>query len=202
MTDRLYGGVLLAAGEGRRFGGPKALAELGGELLVERGVRLLGEGGCVEVVVVLGAGADEVRRRAELGAARAVVNPDWPTGMGSSLAAGLRALGPETGAAVVALVDQPLVGPAAVRRLARAWRDGAVAAVATYRGQPRNPVLLDRSLWPAVVRSATGDRGARDFLRTHADLVTPVACDDTGKPDDVDTVTDLLAIAKEREPCG
>jgi CTP:molybdopterin cytidylyltransferase MocA len=217
-SERLYSGVLLAAGEGRRFGGPKALAELRGELLVERGVRLLIEGGCAEVVVVLGAGADEVRRRValgqklgqglgqelrqELGQVRTVVNHQWPTGMGSSLAAGLRALALGTGAAVVALVDQPLVGPAAVRRLARAWREGAMAAVATYGGQLRNPVLFDQSLWPEVVASATGDKGAREFLRSRADLVTPVACDDTGAPDDVDTRADLLAIAKEREPCS
>ncbi len=199
MTRRLCGGVLLAAGEGRRFGGPKALAELEGELLVERGVRLLVDGGCVDVVVVLGAASAQVRQRACLGPARTVVNRDWPTGMGSSLAAGLDALGAETGAAVVALVDQPLVGAAAVQRLIETWRGGAVAAVATYRGQPRNPVLFDQSVWPAVLGSATGDKGARDFLRSRPDLVTLVACDDTGSPDDVDTVTDLLVMAKARE---
>jgi nicotine blue oxidoreductase len=207
MTGPVYGGVLLAAGAGRRFGGPKALAELGDELLVERGVRLLVEGGCAAVVVVLGAGEREVRRRTRLGAARAVTNPEWQTGMGSSLAAGLAAVPAEIGAAVVALVDQPLVGSTAVRRLAQAWWDGAVAAVATYGGQPRNPVLLDRSLWPAVLDRAIGDKGARDFLGSHPDLVTPVACDDTGAPDDVDTITDLLVIARitrpeERQPCG
>ncbi|MGH8930737.1 MAG: nucleotidyltransferase family protein [Egibacteraceae bacterium] len=199
MTGRPCGGVLLAAGEGRRFGGPKALAELEGELLVERGIRLLLEGGCVDVVVVLGAAAAQVRQRASLGPAKAVVNRDWPTGMGSSLAAGLSALGAGPGAAVVALVDQPLIGATAVQRLIESWREGAVAAVATYSGQPRNPVLFDRSVWPTVLDSVTGDKGARDFLRSHPDLVTPVACDDTGSPDDVDTVTDLLVMARARE---
>lgn len=202
MTDRAWGGVLLAAGEGRRFGGPKALAALDGELLVERGARLLVGGGCADIVVVVGCGAAQVRRRARLGRARTVVNPDWPTGMGSSLVAGLRALDPRCAAAVIALADQPLVGSEAVRRLARAWEAGAVAAVATYAGKPRNPVLLDRAVWPDVIQSATGDTGARSFLRSHPDLVTPVGCDDTGAPDDIDTVTDLLAIAKERESCS
>jgi len=198
VTPAPFGGVLLAAGEGRRFGGPKALAELGGELLVERGARLLISGGCADVVVVLGAAAAEVRRRARLGQARTVLNPDWATGMGSSLAVGLRALDPSCGAAVVALADQPLVGPESIQRLAAAWRDGAGAAVATYGGRARNPVLLDRSLWAAVIETATGDTGARSFLRAHESLVTPVACDGTGAPDDVDTVTDLLAIAERQ----
>jgi nicotine blue oxidoreductase len=198
VTERLAGGVLLAAGEGRRFGGPKALAELDGELLVERGVTLLADGGCADVVVVLGAAADEVLDRARLGPARPVVNQDWATGMGSSLVAGLRALQPETGAAVVALADQPLVGPGAVRRLRAAWAEGAIAAVATYDGRPRNPVLLDRSVWAQVCRDARGDIGARDFLRSNAHLVTAVECGDTGAPDDVDTAGDLLAIVKGR----
>ncbi|MCG5440355.1 NTP transferase domain-containing protein, partial [Micromonospora foliorum] len=53
-------GLLLAAGAGRRFGRPKALVELDGEPLVRRAIRLLGDGGCAPVHVVLGAGADEV----------------------------------------------------------------------------------------------------------------------------------------------
>ena len=91
-------------------------------------------------------------------------NGEWRTGMGSSLRAGPRALagpddgpvltpdaGPEVGAAVVALADQPLVGAAAVARLIAAYRDGASVAVATYDGQPRNPVLLAREHWPEVI---------------------------------------------------
>ena len=80
-------GVLLAAGEGSRFGGPKAVAELDGERLVDRAVRVLRLGGCDPVVVVLGAAVVEVP-----GADLVVVNPDWATGMGSSLRAGLAAL--------------------------------------------------------------------------------------------------------------
>ena len=188
-------GVLLAAGEGRRFGSPKALVELDGELFVERGVRLLTDGGCDEVVVVLGAAAEEVQRRARLSPARTVVNREWATGMGSSLATGLRTL--DADVAVVALADQPLVGAEAVRRLLAAWRDGAVVAVAAYGGQPRNPVLLDRSVWPQALESARGDIGARDFLRSHQGLVTRIECGDTGAADDVDTVTDLHAIIRD-----
>lgn len=183
-------GLVLAAGSGSRFGAPKALVRLSGELLVVRAVRLLREGGCDPVVVVLGAAAKQVRT--VLAGEQVVVAPDWETGMGASLRAGLAALaGGPAGACVVALVDQPLVGAAAVQRLDRAWRDGAVAAVATYDGAPRNPVLLDRTTWPGVAALARGDVGARPWLVAHPELVTAVPCGDTGSAFDIDTPADL-----------
>jgi len=196
--------VLLAAGEGSRFGRPKALVELDGQTLAERGVTMLRAGGADPVLIVTGAA------RVELGQdhhqVRTVYNGEWRTGMGSSLRAALRALaepeaGPEVGAAVVALADQPLVGAAAVARLIAAYRAGASVAVAAYDGQPRNPVLLAREHWPEVVATATGDQGARAFLRSRPDLVTLVECGDTGRPDDIDTPADLDGIAVRRPGC-
>ncbi len=188
-------GVLLAAGEGSRFGQPKALVELGGQTLAERGVELLRAGGADPILVVTGAAPVQV------GGTQTVDNPDWRTGMGSSLRVALAALtGTDAGAAVIALADQPLVGPQAVARLIAAYRDGASVAVATYAGQPRNPVLLAREHWPEVATLATGDTGARAFLRARADLVTPVECGDTGRPDDIDTPADLARIAGST-PC-
>lgn len=187
-------GLLLAAGAGRRFGRPKALLELDGELLVQRGARLLAAGGCDPVLVVLGAAAEQVRRLAP--DLTTVVAADWETGMGASLRAGLEALarGPAQ-ACVVALADQPRVGAQAVARLVDAWREGADAAVATYAGRRRNPVLLDRSTWPAVAAAAVGDIGARGWLRAHPERVRAIACDDTGTPFDIDTPDDLMTVA-------
>jgi CTP:molybdopterin cytidylyltransferase MocA len=188
-------GLVLAAGEGSRLGEPKALVRLGDQLLVERAVRLLRDGGCDPVVVVVGAAAEEVRAQAGLDDAVVVGNPQWPEGMGSSLRAGLAALaeGPAD-AAVIVLVDQPFVQPEAVRRLVAAWRDGATAVVATYGGMPRNPVLLDRSVWEDAGVAAIGDQGARAWLRDHPERVTPVACDGCGTPDDIDTPEDLARV--------
>jgi CTP:molybdopterin cytidylyltransferase MocA len=191
-------GVLLAAGEGSRFGRPKALVELDGQTLAERGVIMLTAGGADPVLIVTGAA------RVELGPdhqVRTVYNGEWRTGMGSSLRAALRALGPEVGAAVVALADQPLVGAAAVARLIAAYLAGASVAVAAYDGQPRNPVLLAREHWPEVIATATGDQGARAFLRSRPDLITLVECGDIGRPDDIDTPADLNGIAVRRPGC-
>ena len=200
-------GVLLAAGEGSRFGRPKALVELDGQTLAERGVTLLRAGGTDPVLIVTGAAEVELRPEHQ---ARTVYNGEWRTGMGSSLRAALRALteleaDPEIGAVVVALADQPLVGAEAVGRLIAAYRAGAGVAVAAYGGKPRNPVLLAREHWPEVIATATGDQGARAFLRARPELVTLVECGDTGRPDDIDTPADLehIAVSRPGSPrCG
>jgi CTP:molybdopterin cytidylyltransferase MocA len=197
-------GVLLAAGEGSRFGQPKALVELDGQTLAERGVNLLRAGGADPILVVTGAA------QVKLDQVHTIYNEQWRTGMGSSLRVALRALTEagrsardlpaitlpsHVGAVVVALADQPLVGADAVARLIAAYRGGASVAVAGYDGKPRNPVLLAREHWPEVIATAAGDQGARAFLRARADLVTLIECGDTGSPDDIDTAADLKRVA-------
>jgi CTP:molybdopterin cytidylyltransferase MocA len=203
VQPQLVAGVLLAAGAGSRLGRPKALVVVGGQSMARRGITLLRDGGADPVIVVTGAtgpdtdvtglGTGTGTGGRELGVI-SVHNPDWPTGMGSSLAVGLGAVPAECIAAVLALADQPLVGPQAVRRLMDAHAAGASVAVACYEGRPRNPALISREYWPEVIALASGDVGARPFLRTHRDLVTEVECGDTGRPDDVDSPEDLARI--------
>lgn len=191
-------GLVLAAGEGRRLGRPKALVALAGELLVDRAVRLLREAGCDPVVVVLGAAAEEVRAQAStLDGCVVVENPDWPAGMGSSLRRGLEAV-VATGAsrAAVTVVDLPTLTAAVLRRLLAA--DSArPAVVASYAGQRRNPAVLDASIWAEVAAAATGDTGARAWMQAHPDQVHAVACDDLASDVDIDTPEDLRRLAEE-----
>ena len=77
---------------------------------------------------------------------------------------------------------------------------GASVVVAAYDGRPRNPVLLAREHWPEVIAMATGDQGARAFLRARPGLVTLVECGDTGRPDDIDTPADLERVRDLRGP--
>lgn len=189
-TGQPVAGVLLAAGEGSRLGRPKALITLGGATLASRGAALLRDGGAAPVIVVTGAA------EVDIADVIAVHNPNWRTGMGSSLAAGLAAVPAHCTAAVVALADQPLVGPEAVRRLIGAHAGGASVVVAAYGGRPRNPVLIAREHWKQAAELAVGDVGARPFLRERSDLVRTVECGDTGLPDDIDTPEDLARIAE------
>ncbi|WP_237407413.1 NTP transferase domain-containing protein [Streptomyces sp. M2CJ-2] len=191
--------MLLAAGGGRRLGGrPKALLAHRGRPLVEHAVRSLREGGCERVHVVLGAGADEVRARASLPDCVLVDNPAWQQGMGSSLRAGLTSLtGTDARAALVLLVDQPGIGPEAVARVlgARAAREPRELLVsATYAGARGHPVLFGSAHWAGVAATATGDRGARAYLKEHADRITLVECGDVAEPYDIDTEEDLTRL--------
>ena len=181
-------GVVLAAGEGARFGGPKAVVVLDGERLVDRAVRTLREGGCDHVLVVEGAAA-LAPVEAEL-----VRNERWREGMGSSLRVALSALADraDVAAAVLLLVDTPWVGPEPVRRVvAASAASDAVAVQASYDGVPGHPVLLARSTWAEAATLATGDQGARGWLRRHRDQLTLVDCSGSGDPRDVDRPEDL-----------
>jgi nicotine blue oxidoreductase len=192
-------GLLLAAGGGRRLGGrPKALLPYADRPLVEHAVGMLRAGGCGPVHVVIGAAADEVRERADLTGCVLVENPHWAEGMGSSLRAGLASLAgaPRPPAAtVIALVDQPGVGGEAIARVvatARAGDDLVSALVsAMYRGRRSHPVLIGASRWAGVACSAGEDRGARTYLREHAEQTILVECGDVGDPADIDTPADL-----------
>ncbi|MEO3747773.1 nucleotidyltransferase family protein [Plantactinospora sp. B5E13] len=179
-------GLVLAAGAGRRYGGPKALVRLDGRLLIERALRVARDGGCDPVVPVLGAAAATVRRQAELGDAVPVENPDWSTGMASSLRVGLTALsGTDAVAAIVLLVDMPGVTPEAVRRLAD-LAGPTVLATAGYGDRRGHPVLLGRDHWPGVVSSAVGDVGARLYLRERGAQLRVVPCADVADDTDLD----------------
>jgi nicotine blue oxidoreductase len=179
-------GLVLAAGAGRRFGGPKALAtDDDGETWVRRAARRLHEGGCETVQVVVGAAAAEVR--AEVDPEDGVVEaPDWEEGMGASLRAGLaalRTLDPAPDAVVVMLVDLPGVGSDVVARI-RSYAGADVLARAAYGRELGHPVLLGRNHWDAIIESARGDRGARDYLAAHE--IISVECGDIGTAQDVD----------------
>lgn len=199
MNDNDHGespvvGLLLAAGCGRRLGGrPKALLSHRGRPLVEHAVRSLREGGCERVHVVLGSAADEVRARAVLPGCVLVDNPEWTSGMGSSLRAGLASLrtDPAHGAALVMLVDQPGIGPAAVARVRAAYRSPGTLAAASYGGERGHPVLFGADHWAAIAADATGDQGARGYLRSHARDIVLVECGDVAQPYDIDTEEDL-----------
>jgi CTP:molybdopterin cytidylyltransferase MocA len=184
-------GLLLAAGEGRRLGRPKALVEdREGSTWVERSVAALRDGGVSDVYVVVGAAHAEVARAVPAGC-RVVDAADWAEGMGASLHAGLAAVSDEQAdadAVLVMLVDTPGVGSDVVRRLS-SESGPDVLARAAYGSQPGHPVLIGRHHWAGVLEVARGDRGARDYLRAHP--LTLVQCADIGTGDDIDTADAL-----------
>lgn len=182
-------GLVLAAGAGRRFGGPKAGVELHGVRLVDRAVGTLAAAHLDPVVVVSGAVPLEVP------GARVVANPGWEEGLGSSLRVGLGALPDTVDAVLVLLADQPGITADAVRRVLAGLAGPESVAVATYDGRDGHPVALGRQHWRDVAESAAGDVGARGFLRTYVGSVVRVECGDVATDRDVDRPGDLASFA-------
>jgi len=186
--------VVLAAGRAMRFGGPKQIATVGGKPLVQHAVEAAAGGGIDEIVVVVGARADDVEAALSLPPnTRLVRNPDFAAGQSTSLRAGVRAVRPDAAAVMVLLADQPGVTADDVRAVADGFTSsGAPVVRASYRGEPGHPILFARRLFDEVL-AATGDEGAREVVRRHVAGVRDVAID-RDPPGDVDTPADLEAL--------
>ena len=187
----MIGAVVLAAGEGSRFGGPKQLAELDGRPLLEHVLATVAAVPEVErFVVVLGARADEIGSQVDLHGAELVVADGWSEGQAASLRAGLAALDDVDGAMVL-LGDQPGMTAAAIQAVL-AHFDGTRPLRAVYEGSPGHPVVMPRSLIPRALE-LRGDAGARELLEDARALRVEVGhlC----RPADVDTPADLDSLS-------
>ena len=187
--------IILAAGLGSRFGeAPKLLAELDGKPLARHVAEAALASLASPILVVVGHRREDVRA-ALAGLDVAIVhNPAYADGLSTSLKAGFAALPLGYDGAVILLGDMPLVTPALIDGLVQAWRrqGEAVAAVPTHAGRRGNPVLLARSLAPAIA-SLAGDGGAGPLLRARGDVLEwPV--DDPAIIQDVDTAAALAAL--------
>lgn len=186
----MVAGLILAAGEGTRFGPePKLLASLDGRPLLERAIRAqCGVPELERVVVVLGAFADRVLERVEFGRAEPVVCETWREGQAMSLRCGVAELR-EASKVIVTLGDEPLITPEVVARFVAE----PAGAQAVYDGRPGHPVVLGAEHLRAVL-ALTGDRGARGLLAGGRKIELG-GLGDIGR--DVDTTEDLERIRNE-----
>ncbi len=176
-------GIVLAAGAGRRWGGPKALVVENGRAWVELASTSLRDAGCDPVLVVLGA---DPSTSLLPDFARVVVAEQWALGMSASLRAGLDAAqATDAASALISLVDLPRLPVAAhTRVLGSHPADPAVLRQARYRGVPGHPVLIGRRHWIPLAESLHGDEGARRYLARQG--AEPVECSDLFDGRDLD----------------
>ncbi|MSO43595.1 MAG: nucleotidyltransferase family protein [Candidatus Planktophila sp.] len=179
----MIAGLILAAGEGRRMGRPKATLEIDGVRLVDRAVAVFKAAGVEKIFVVLGAWVGQVD------GATVIENKDWASGMASSLRAGLSHINDvaEIESVVISLVDLPAITSEAVKVIAGTPRD---LVVATYNDVAGHPVKFARSHWSAILAAVHGDSGARDYLRTRPDTHY-LRLDDLAQGFDLDSPADL-----------
>ena len=192
---RGIGAIILAAGGSTRMGRPKQLLQFKGQSLLRRATSVAIDAGCDPVVVVVG--NDSPMMLAELDglSVHAIENSDWPRGIGTSIRSGVRellSLRPATTASFIHLCDQPLVTPATFAKLFDARTDsGKPVCVCTYADTIGPPVLVDRTLFPALLE-LPDHAGAKKIWTDHPQNVCTVTCPEAAL--DMDTPEDLQKI--------
>jgi molybdenum cofactor cytidylyltransferase len=184
--------IVLAAGQSRRMGEFKQLLPLGPRRVVEWVVAALMDAGLAEIVVVTGHRRDEVEAAVAAYPVRFAFNPDYAGGeMLSSIQVGLRALGAEAEAAILALGDQPQLQIEAVKAILKAYRreGGGHVYIPIYEGRRGHPICLPRSFWAGVL-ALPWTASLRDFLRERAGDVVEVPVTTASILRDMDTVED------------
>jgi molybdenum cofactor cytidylyltransferase len=188
--------IVLAAGESRRMGFPKALLNLGACSFIETICSRLREAGLDEIVVVLGAHADEVMRAVRLQGVKVVINAEYNLGQLSSLQRGIGEADMRSAGALVTLVDHPLVTASTYRALSEEWeRSPEKIVVARFKGRGGHPVVFPRSSFGELMEAPL-DVGARAVLRRDARRVRRIEFDDPGIVADIDSPGDYRKFVK------
>jgi molybdenum cofactor cytidylyltransferase len=197
------GAVILAAGTSTRMGRAKQLLPLGASTVLARTIDNVRSAGLAEIVLVLGASAEAIRRQLPqslLQHLRVVVNQAYVQGMASSLREGLSALDPQTAAALIILGDQPFIRPQTLHQIIAGYqRSGAQIVIPAHQGKRGNPVLLSRQLFPEVM-ALEGDTGCRAIFSKHLESILKVEVEDPGILLDIDNQEDYDRLLKEQHP--
>jgi len=184
--------IVLAAGASTRLGQPKQLLQMNSESLLHRTIRLAGEAGCAPIFVVLGFEAERMQRETADLDVRAVINPEWQSGMGSSLRSGMEALMKESQLpqkVVLLLSDQPMLSREILFSLVKkiAETDSLIVA-SSYTGRLGVPAVFRKELYPDL-QKVEGDKGAREVIQMYRDQTSSI--DFPEGVIDIDTVQDL-----------
>jgi CTP:molybdopterin cytidylyltransferase MocA len=181
------------------MGSPKQLLRAGENTLLERVLTAARHSQASQVVLVVGFAADQVLKTTPIDGLKVVINEAYQEGMGSSLRAGIAAVGPDAQAALIMLADQPFVRSSTLDQLIEHHeRSQPQVVIPTYRGFRGNPVLLDRRLFPEIAQ-IRGDVGCRAIFGHHTESIAKLAVDDPGILLDVDTREDLEKFADAYE---
>jgi molybdenum cofactor cytidylyltransferase len=176
-------GLILAAGESRRMGFPKALLKYRGETFLDRTIGLLAAH-CAPVIVVLGARAEEIRTQVQR-PANFVLNANYRSGQTSSMQAGLRAVPAQSAGVLFTLVDHPAVAPETIAALAAEAEPGVLLRVPRYQGERGHPVWFSSALTPEFL-GLPEDGSAREVVRRHAAQTRFLDLEDAGILADID----------------
>ena len=182
--------VILAAGQGKRFGGPKALARLRGETflgIIIRDLRTIAD----DIVVVGGSEYEKIESECARLGVRAVLNPDWPMGQFTSLKVGLSAFSNECPGYFIILVDHPLVQPETYRMLKSNYLQNPNRIIVPIWGGKRGHPLIIPDFLKRQIIVSSGDTNLREILKNNNHQTLEVPVEDPGILKDIDTIQDM-----------
>ena len=186
-------GIVLAAGLSRRMGQAKLMLDWEGAPVIRRTVERVLAAALDDLIVVTPPAAGEITAALDGLPVRFAVNADPAAGQATSVVAGIRALAPETDAALIALGDQPTLPADVIPALLRARAEtGRPIAAPVYQGERGNPVLFAAAVFPELC-ALSGDRGARGVIERDAARVALVPFD-VSMPPDLDTPEDYARL--------
>ena len=184
--------IVLAAGASTRLGQPKQLLQMNGESLLHRTIRLAEQAGCAPIFVVLGFEAERMQRETADLDVTVVINPEWQSGMGSSLRSGMEVLMKESHLplkVMLLLSDQPMLSSEILFSLVKKSAETDALIVAScYTGRLGVPAVFRKELYPDL-QKVEGDKGARELIQGYRDQIASI--DFPEGAIDIDTVQDL-----------
>src|SRR5678815_4850375 len=196
--------IILAAGQSKRMGAFKPLLPFGKQSVIKSCIKYLEDGGAESIVVVLGHRSDDIRRHLEDTSVSFALNPDPDSEMGASIAAGVRELPANVRAALIALVDYPVIPSSVVSALITEWAKGSRLLKPTSNGHGGHPVLVVLSLREDLL-SLDPELGLKSLFDKHSDEVKRLEVDSPYIARDIDTWDDYRALYIEvfgAEPSG
>jgi Uncharacterized MobA-related protein len=193
----MFSAIVLAAGMSTRMGQNKLLLGFKDKPLIAHAVDTLLASEIDEVIVVLGNEAGKVQEKLRGREVRLIENPDFREGLSSSVRVGVSAVSPQADGIMVYLADQPLLEPADVNRILRAFTHakdvGKSIVVPFFGGQRGNPVILDSSFQEAILGVA-GDVGCKGVIKRYPDQVFVVEMENDHVIRDMDTIEEYEAV--------
>ncbi len=190
--------IILAAGSSVRFGGAKQLASLNGKLLLQYALDAANDSSVNYVFLVVGDYSNEILEKVKLGRAQVLFNPEFKTGIASSIRAGVHNLPDDTIGVIVMVADQPFLRKEHLEKMINRFKadHGKKIVALSQDGEPRNPALIPRELF-SLLKQLEGDSGARELVK-NSDRLSLVEADDSSVFSDVDTQGTLVDLGNQR----
>lgn len=192
--------ILLAAGESRRMGGDfKPLLKWGTRTVIGACIDNLKRSRVDEIIVVLGFRESEIRSRLAGAGVQFAINRDYSKGMLSSLKTGLPLVSPRCEGVLIALVDQPMVGPEAINPLVISFGDYEKRiSVPTYEGKHGHPIIVSRGLEDEIMKlDETDPDGLKALINAHRSEIQEVPVDSSAILDDIDSPADYARLVAQ-----